>query len=440
MGNTAGGTDASAPDVITALLPPVSPTYQDQLAQWAKDFEIANPNLTLLINKAGWEDITGTLNAMINAGAPPDIAFIGSGGIYKYLSAGILTDITGLMTPEMKSDYNAGALAYFKNKDGLYGLPAYMNAQSIGGDRYQLEAAGVDWKSVQKNGWTYDRFREAIKAGNVTADGKTAYGFVFACDGVTAMDYLSIFSKCAGMPGPFTADLKYAYTGKNMLKLLTDMRQMIDDGSMPDNLDTIDSGARWDMFLKGRVMIIGKGLPIFENLAAQNNAEMDAGGSVPGSVKTEYIVLPAPAFFGCEQRTQVAVDGYVCLKADSAVSKHQADAVKAMYFLGSGERAAYADMELFCDSVCKSAAAVYRQPAGRSEDNANAAKLLISRAAPPNPDIPAGLYAKSDEITHNTIIPMFQRMLAGKASPREVYDAIVTAAVAAFGEDGILKE
>ena len=47
--------------------------------------------------------------------------------------------------------------------DGLYGLPAYCEVQCIGGNREFLEKAGIDWKSVQQNGWTYDEFREAIK-------------------------------------------------------------------------------------------------------------------------------------------------------------------------------------------------------------------------------------------------------------------------------------
>ena len=435
-------TASAAPDTVTALLPPVSPTYQNQFDRWAKDFQTDNPNLILRLNKVSWEDMPGLLTAQIQAGTTPDIAFIGSGGVPKYLSAGLLTEISKRMTSDMISDYDVSVLAYFKNSNGLYGLPAYMNVQSIGGDKAKLEAAGVDWKSVQQNGWTYDQFRQAIINGTVMSGGNVSYGFVFACSGVTAIDYFSIFSKCAGMPSPFTTDLKYAYTDKNTLKLLTDMKQMIDDGSMPDNLNAIDSNTRWNMFLTGQAMITGKGLAIFESLADQNSTKLNAndGSAAAGSVNTDYIVLPVPTFFGCPQQAQAAVDGYVCMTGNPAgADEHISNTVKAMYYLDSGERAAYTDAELYCDPICQSAAAVFREPAGKSKDNTNAIKLLMAQAAAPRPDIPADLGAKADMVMEDTIIPQLQSMLAGNASPEQVYDAIVTAAAAAFGADGIVR-
>jgi len=142
----------TAPDVITALLPPVSPTYQNQLDQWVKDFQTAYPNITLRIDKTSWEDMSGKLDVQLQAGSPPDIAFAGGDGISRYLETGRLTDISKYMTASMISDYDIIALDYFKNGKGLYGLPAYMDVQAIGGDKTKLEEAGIDWKSIQQNG------------------------------------------------------------------------------------------------------------------------------------------------------------------------------------------------------------------------------------------------------------------------------------------------
>ncbi len=83
-----------------------------------------------------------------------------------------------------------------KNGDGLYGFPAYVEIQAIGGNKAMLEEAGIDWQGIQKNGWTYEEFREAIKKGVVKdGDSYSRYGFVFACSGVAAKDYFSIFVK-----------------------------------------------------------------------------------------------------------------------------------------------------------------------------------------------------------------------------------------------------
>ena len=114
-------------------------------------------------------------------------------------------DITDLATPDMVNDYDKIPLEYMKRADGLYGFPAYMEVHALGGNKEYLEQAGIDWKNVQQNGWTFDEFREAIKKG-VVKEGDTTkrYGFVFATAGVTGKDYLNILIKNAGMPAPFT--------------------------------------------------------------------------------------------------------------------------------------------------------------------------------------------------------------------------------------------
>ncbi|KHF36333.1 hypothetical protein CM49_01317 [Paenibacillus sp. P1XP2] len=112
------------------------------------------------------------------------------------------------------------------------------------------------------------------------------------------------------MPSPFTQDLKYAYTSKNFLEVLKDIRVMIDDGSMPKELSSIDAGKRWNMFLTGQTMITGKGLAGFERSAKLNNEKLknkDAS-AVKGSIPVDYVVLPVPSFAGAKAQSSVAVD------------------------------------------------------------------------------------------------------------------------------------
>ncbi|MCL6459952.1 MAG: extracellular solute-binding protein, partial [Gorillibacterium sp.] len=211
----------AAKDTITALLPPVSGKFQDNFAQMEKDFTELYPNLTLKIEPASWEDMTQKLDTQVNAGSPPDIAFIGSDGISKYVEQGMLMDITDTATPEMIADYDKAPMEYMKNGTGLYGFPGYMEVHALGGNKQFLEAAGIDWKNIQQNGWTYEQFREAIKKGVVKDGDKTSrYGFVFATAGVTSKDYLNILLKNAGMPSSFDKELKYTYTSKNFLEVL----------------------------------------------------------------------------------------------------------------------------------------------------------------------------------------------------------------------------
>lgn len=443
--NQTSAGNSTKEDTITALLPPVSPNYQKNFSQMEADFHAKYPNLTLKIEAASWEDMTQKLDVQVNAGTPPDIAFMGSDGISKYVQSGVLLDISKIATSDMINDFEPGPLAYMKNGKGLYGFPAYMEIHAIGGNKQYLEAAGIDWKSIQKNGWTFDQFREAIKKGVVKSGDKTSrYGFVFACSGVTAKDYLNILVKEAGMPSPFTKDLKYAYTSKNYLQVLQGIRALIDDGSMPKELSSVTAGMRWNMFLTGQTMITGKGLAVFENSANANNKKLDAkdASAVKNSIKVDYVVLPVPTFGSNKQQATPAVDGYVAFRGKKApTDEHMANVAKAAYFLASGKVAAQTNNDLFVAQITKSSAeAAKSMKVERSAENAAAVETLLKQAVEARPDITTDLGDKNIKIENQVIVPKLQALLSGEITPQQMYDAVKAAAVQAFGEDGIVKD
>ena len=436
---------SDAKDTITALLPPVSANYQSNFEQMEADFNALYPNLTLNIEPTSWEDMTQKLDTQVNAGSPPDIAFIGADGISKYAELGMLMDITDTATAEMIADFDTAPLNYMKNGEGLYGFPAYMEIHYLGGNKEFLEAAGIDWQSIQKNGWTYEEFREAIKKGVVKdGDATSRYGFVFACSGVASKDYLGILVKNAGMPAAFTKDLKYAYTSKNFLEVLKDVREMIDDGSMPKELGSVDAGKRWNMFLTGQTMITGKGLATFENSANKNNAKIEAkdGSAVEGSIPVNYVVLPVPTFAGQAQQASAAVDGYVTFRGKKEpTAEHKANVLKAAYFLASGKVAAQTNSELFVAQITESSREAAKEILVERETyNILAVDTLIAQAAPARPDIPTDLGAKAIKIQDEVMVPKLQALLANEITPEEMYEALKQAAISTFGEDNIVKD
>lgn len=444
--SAASSSAAPAEDTITMLLPPVSATYQDQLTKWGADFKAQNPNLTLKAETASWEDYLDKMDVQINAGSPPDVAFVEFANVSKYVDSGLIVDLNGIVSAEQLADFDKTPLDYYKSGEGVYGLPVYVSLQCLGGNKEFLEAAGIDWKKIQQSGWTYEEFREAIKKGTITENGKTRYGFTFACSGVTAVDYLSILSKNAGMPAAFNKDLKYAYTSKNFLKLLESIREMIDDGSMPKELSSVDGGKRWNMFLTGQTMIFGKGLANFESLALANNKKIDAkdGSAVEGSIKTEYVVLPVPTFWGNPQQAQGAVGGYGVFRGKTEpTAEHLANAAKAAYFMSSGDVAAFTANELFLSAVSNSARASLaniKNEVPRSAENAAAMATLTAQIAEARPDIPAELGAKAQRLQDEVVVPKMQALLANEITAQQMYDAVKAAAIDTFGEDGIVKD
>jgi multiple sugar transport system substrate-binding protein len=434
-----------AKDTITALLPPASAKYQERFPDMEKEFNEMYPHLTLKIEPASWEDMTQKLDTQVNAGSPPDIAWIGSSGLSKYAALDMLIDLNPYLSDEVKADYDEVPMKYFQLGDAQYGLPAYLAVHSIGGNKAMLEAAGIDYKTIQTSGWTYDEFREALKAGVIKEGNETkTYGFVFATAGVTSKDYLSIMAKSAGLPDYFDTDLKYTYTSKNFLGLLTDLRALIDDGSMPKELSSIDAGKRWNMFLTGQTMITGKGLASFENSARLNNEKIKAndGSAVAGSIEADYIALPVPTFNGAAYVPTSVVDGYIALRGKKdPTEEHKQNIALAMNYLSSGSVAANIANELFLTPVTESArstAPIETYP--RNEDNLAADAWMMSKAIPARTDIPTEKAAEALKIETEVIVPKLQALLANEITPQEMYDAVKSAAIKSFGENGVVVD
>ena len=229
-----------------------------------------------------------------------------------------------------------------------------------------------------------------------------------------------VYKRQAGMPAQFDKDLKFAYTSKNFLELLKCIREIIDDGSTPKEMSSVDAGKRWNMFLTGQTMIFGKGLANFEGLAVANNEKLAAndGTAVEGSIEAEYVVLPVPTFFGEEQQAQGSAAGYGMFRTvEEPDPVHQANVMKAMYFMASGEPAAFTCNELYLSGLSESsrtAMAAIENTVPRSEDNAKAMELLTSQAAEARPDIPAEMTAQATRLMDEVIVPKFQALLAGE--------------------------
>lgn len=432
----------AAPDTITALLPPISNQYLDRVDEIAAAFHDLYPNLTLEIESASWDDRIEKLDTQVNAGSPPDIAFLGVEYISKYVDMGVAVDITNYATSEMLADYDETPLEYMKQGGGLYGFPAYMEIHGIGGNREYMDAAGIDWKSIQTKGWTFEEFAEAVKngVGVEGANSTSEYGFVFATAGTTTKNFLEIFAKNAGMPSEFNADEKYTYTSKSFLDVLNAAATLMDNGSYMN----ATAGERWNMFLLGQTMFTGKGLATFENSAKTNNAKIEAndGSAVEGSVPVDYVVMPVPTMNGADPAYYAVVDGYMVFRGKEApTDEHMQNVVKAAYFLASGAQAAQTNAELFAINICDTARAAETEfPVERDANNLACVEYLTANAAKPSNNVPADLQAKATKLMDEVIVPKFQALLAKEATPQEMYDAIYEAAVDAFGEDGIVKD
>ena len=415
--SAAESTASEAEDTITVMVPPVTGDYLDKMTEWADEFHEQYPNLTMEVIGTSWDDHTTKLSTMAQAGEAPDISEISYAGLATYVENGTALNLSEYMDKDQLADFDQNALDYMtvENKD-------------------MLEAAGVDVAKVQESGWTYDEFMEAIKNG--TKD--DTFGFVFANSGATASDFLNIFGVSAGLNNAFNSDLKYEYTSTKMLNLLTAVEEMTKSSYMPNY--GVEASQRMVMCETGNAMIFGKAMPLFENNINKNNAAIEAndGTAVENSIPVTYAFLPVPTMDGVEESCYGTVDGLVAFRNSNSTDEHIQNVMKALYFLSSGERAAYVDATTCLDGVCASAreALASMDTGDRDQGNIDCAARLIKTVVAPATGITAEQTASAKQLMDEVIVPKFQALIAGETTAQAMYDEIVKQATAVFGEDG----
>lgn len=426
-----------AEDTITVMVPPVTGTYLEDIHVWADEFTALYPNLKVEIIETSWEDHNGKLSTMANAGEAPDIAEVSYASIGTFVELGVGIEIEKYMDSERLADYDQNALDYMSLEGHVYGLPLYITIQALGANKEMLEAAGADVAKIQSEGWTYDEFMEIIKNG--TKD--NCFGFVFANAGVTASDYLNIFGVSAGLTNAFTADLKYAYTSDNMLKLLQSVEEMTKSGAMPNY--GVEAGQRMVMCQTGNAMIFGKAMPLFENNINKNNAALDAndGTAVENSIKMSYAFLPVPTMEGMKESCFGSVDGLIAMRNNNTTDEHLKNVCLLLDYLCSGDRAAAVDSTLLLDPVCKSGREAYAKyaPEGLDAGNVACAAREIGLVVAPPAGITAEQSANAKILMDEVIVPQFQALLAGETTAQEVFDAITAKATEVFGADNCVS-
>ena len=425
----------AAPDTIVIMAPPVTGSYLENLKVWAADFHELYPNLTVQVIETSWGDHNDKLSTTAQAGEAPDIAEISSNALGTYVEMGVAIDIAQYLDADRLADYDANALKYLSLEGTTYGLPLYLTIQSIGANKTMMQELGIDVAKIQKEGWTYEEFLDVIKTG--TKDG--CYGFVFANSGVTASDMLYMFGAGAGLSNTFTPDLKYTFTSENMLTLLSAIEEMTQSGYMPNY--GVEAGQRMVMCQTGNAMIFGKAMPLFEANFKKNNAALAAndGTAVENSLPMDYAFLPVPTMLGCEESCYGTVDGLIAMRNKNTTDEHLKNVCLFMDYICSGERIAAVDQTLLLEPVCQTGRDAYISPEGLDEGNVASAARCIGLVVAPPAGVTAEQSAAAKTIMDEVIVPKFQALLAGEATAQEVYDALCTAAVEAFGADGCVS-
>ncbi|HRK30458.1 MAG TPA: extracellular solute-binding protein [Tepidisphaeraceae bacterium] len=159
-------------------------------------FERENPTVRIIrINPGDPGATRNKLKTMMAAGDPPDVFYLPPDQLPELSSLGLVAELDAYLSKapqEWRDDFwpiLVDALRFNKETNligsgPLYALPKDFTTAGFYFNKDLFEAAGVDWKDIQKNGWTWQRFEAEmvkIKALNDRPEykGREIYGVLF---------------------------------------------------------------------------------------------------------------------------------------------------------------------------------------------------------------------------------------------------------------------
>jgi len=413
-GSNAGQQQDTTPDTVKVWTYPVHAAYENDIKELIADFNKKYPHIKVEYEILSWAEGPKKFDVALNAGNPPDLYFGGMNG--QYVSTGLAIPIDSYMTDEIKNDFLPGTLDTMKFGGKQYGMPLYQSLWGWGANKRILDEAGIDYKKIQENGWTWDEFLDAAKKLSKTLPNGTQQ-YALVTDG-TSIDFLDMITRSAGLVDAIDEKGNFIWNDNRIVEALGFISKLVKDGIIPKETVAIAPQKRTEMFYAGQAAIISKAIPYYDVMIANRNKDIDAG-KVQGE-KIEYIQLPvphAPSVQGFGYTTGGG-EGYIAFTQKGANNEqHKKNTFLVMEAL-SGAKAGNSANELCLPFVRKSQAKEFEGKSLAKEINIGVAKKMRENLAPQVAlSIDVDKAAKLKQYREQVEKPIFQALLAGEKTP-----------------------
>lgn len=413
-----GGADSNDPganDTVTVWTYPVHGTYEDELKDLIADFNKEHPNITVKTEMLSWAEGPKKFDVALNAGNPPDLYFHSVDG--TYVNTGLALELDSYLTPEIKDDYLPGTLELGQIQGKQYGLPLYQFQWAWGGNKRILDEAGIDWKTIQKNGWTWSEFNEAAaKLAKTLDNGSKQYALV--TDG-TSLDFIEMLSRNNGMIDVLDETGKFQWNDGRILDTLSFIKNLMDQGYMPKETAALAPAKRTDMFYAGETAIISKAIPYYDVMIQNRNKDID-DGKVQGE-KIDFVLLPVPHNDNQPAATTMGGEGYVAFKQKKDKGEQHAKNTFLVMEALSGAKAGNSANELALPFVRQSQADLFKGKELGQQVNLDAAREMAKHIAMPvvlKLDIDKASQQK--QFKEQVVKPNIQALFSGEKTPEQI--------------------
>lgn len=154
--------------------PGTGPGYPEFLQDVLREFRLRYPNIEVKVEYIPENEIKARLLEALSRGNPPDLC---SWTGYPFTGNTLQIPLNGFLPPEAWADFGFVYPTDRKTKEpALFGWPRYATPLLIAANPDHFAKAGIDWRVIQQQGWTYAHW---LKAFHLIHDNTGSLGMYF---------------------------------------------------------------------------------------------------------------------------------------------------------------------------------------------------------------------------------------------------------------------
>jgi multiple sugar transport system substrate-binding protein len=275
--------------------------------QVAKDFQAANPGITIQFEVVPWDNLLQKLTTDISANANADLSIIGTRWLVDFVQQGIAEPLDGYMNAEVKGRFVETFLTPSVMNGKTYGLPIAASARAMYYNKDLLAKAGIAEPPK-----TWAELEEGAK--KISALGNGVYGFGLQGKEVETDVYFYYGMWSHG--GDIVKNGKSGLDSKAAIDTASLYKRLIDQGATQPG---VTSNAREDvqnLFKQGKIGMMMTAPFLVNQIKAE-------------APNLKYGVAPIPKGPGGDQGTYGVTDSIIMFQN----SKNKAEAYKFLDFL-----------------------------------------------------------------------------------------------------------
>lgn len=406
------------PDTLTLWSNPQFANYEDFLKEQLVAFKKRYPNITVNYEIIPLPQSDERKNAALAAGTPPDLMF--GTLVTRWLRSQV--PVADYMTKADLDDVFEAARKRATFQGKTWFIPLYQTIVSMAGNRALLEQAGIDWRSVQRRGWTWSEFVAAMQ--RVKTALPNVWPFVWYGKSNDA-ELFREFLANDGFTYPLTPGGMFTSTGPRAVETLQFMIDLYNKyGVSPKEVPALDNQGQTDLFESGKAAVSARQGPYA--LAVQRRyRQMVAEGKPlkPGVVPMDVVLLPFPHNQGQPEATIGGGAGYQVFlqKGHRGEEQHVQDAIALAKFLAETENEGSFALRLSLLPSRRSALEKFKVELNLADPSVQFFERYARVALPPN-FLDAALERRADSVQRDAIVPNWEAAAVGRKTPQQAID------------------